>query len=199
MGGATWASKKLLCGALGLQGPSTNGGQLGPPKLRFWGSNLGPILGDLGGAWTPKSDFFETQLGGVPGDHGRFSWIHVGFSSAGHPKSIFSLPRPPKRKVFFPQSTKNQYFLSPEHQKSILSVPEAPKINIFCPWNTKNEYFLSLEHQKSIFSVPGAPKINIFCPWNTKKSIFSVSGAPPSAVAGTQLCCALDIFEEPRK
>ena len=96
------------------------------------------------------------------------------------------------------QSTKNQYFLSLEHQKSIFSVPRAPKINIF---------------------YPGAPKINIFCPRSTKNqyflspwqstknqyllspehhnSIFSLrirltNNQTPSAVAGTQLCCALD-------
>ena len=62
-----------------------------------------------------------------------------------------------------PGTTENQYFQSPEHQKSIFSVPGVPKINIFSPRSTKNQYFLSQEHQT------------------------------PSAVAGTQLCCALDI------
>ena len=115
-----------------------------------------------------------------------------------HQKSIFSVPGAPKINIFYPRSTKNQYFLSPEHQKSIFSIPGAPKINIF---------------------YPGAPKINIFCPQSTKNqyflspwqstknqyllspehhnSIFSLrirltNNQTPSAVAGTQLCCALD-------
>ena len=73
-------------------------------------------------------------------------------------------------------STKNQYFLSPEHQKSIFFVPGAPKINIFYPQNTKNQYFLSPEHHNSIFSL----------------RIRLTNNQTPSAVAGTQLCCALD-------
>ena len=104
------------------------------------------------------------------------------------------------------QNTKNQYFLILEHQKSIFSIPGAPKINIFCPRGTKNQYFFSVIKN---LSVSGAPKINIFWP-RTRKSIFSVprplkinksilsvrnrltNNQTPSAVAGTQLCCALD-------
>ena len=85
----------------------------------------------------------------------------------------------PKINIFFPRSTKNQYFLSLEHQKSIFSVPGAPKINIFypgapkinifCPRSTKNQYFLSPEHEKSIFSIPRAPQFNIFTPHSINK------------------------------
>ena len=86
------------------------------------------------------------------------------------------------------RSTRNQYFLIPEHQKSIFSIPRASKINIFCPWSTKNQYFLSPwqstknqyllspEHHNSIFSL----------------RIRLTNNQTPSAVAGTQLCCALD-------
>ena len=134
-----------------------------------------------------------------------------------HQKSIFSIPGAPKINIFYPRSTKKSIFLSPEHPKSIFSIPGAQKINILRPRSTKNQYFLSpehqksifsiLEHQKSIFFVPGAPKINIFCPQSTKNqyflspvhhtSIFSLrirltNNQTPSAVAGTQLCCALD-------
>ena len=42
------------------------------------------------------------------------------------------------------------------------------------------------EHQKSIFSVPRPLKINTFCPQSL------TNNQTPSAVAGTQLCCALD-------
>ena len=84
------------------------------------------------------------------------------------------------------RNTENQYFLSldhqksifsiPEHQKSIFFVPGAPNINIFCPQSTKNQYFLSPEHHNSIFSL----------------RIRLTNNQTPSAVAGTQLCCALD-------
>ena len=109
------------------------------------------------------------------------------------------------------RSTKNQYFLMPEHQKSIFSIPEhqksifsvpgAPKINIFYPLTIKNEYFLSLEHQKSIFSIPEHQKSIFFRQYllspEHHNSIFSLRirlthNQTPSAVAGTQLCCALD-------
>ena len=75
---------------------------------------------------------------------------------------MFPVPRPPKINIFCPCATKKQYFLSPEHQKSILCVPK---------------------HQKSIFSVPGTLKIQY---------LLSREHQTPSAVAGTQLCCALD-------
>ena len=87
----------------------------------------------------------------------------------------------PKINIFWPRSTKNQYFLFPD-TKNQYSFPGAPKINIFCPRTTKNQYFvsrstksqycLSPEHQTSIFSVPRPRKINIFCSQTTKNQNF---------------------------
>ena len=129
------------------------------------------------------------------------------FLSPEYQKSIFSFPGTPKINIFAPRSTKNQYFspqsiinqyfLSLERQKSIFSIPGAPKINIFypgapkinifCPRGTKNQYFLSPEHEKSIFSIPRAPQFKDF-----SLRIRITNNQSPSAVAGTQLCCALD-------
>ena len=92
-----------------------------------------------------------------------------------HQKSIFSVPGTPKMNILCPRSTKNQY--------SFVRIPEInifftriTKNHFFFSQTIKNQYFLSPEHQKSILPVRNRLTNN----------------QTPSAVAGTQLCCALD-------
>ena len=96
-------------------------GALGGPGFRASGCRVQRL--------TPKTKVFSKDSGGFCQVEG--SPPLVGASGA------------PKINIFFPQSTKIQYFFT-----------GAPKMNIFCPRSTKNQYFLSLEHEKLTFSFP---------------------------------------------
>ena len=67
--GATWASKKIGLRRPWAPRPLPDGGQLEPPKLNFLGPTWDPSWEGLGGAWTPKSDFFQVRLRRRSRDH----------------------------------------------------------------------------------------------------------------------------------
>ena len=87
-GGATWASKKKVCVALGLQ-PPPNGCQLGRPKLSILASNLGPILARSWRRLDAQERLFDVQLGGGPlssiKSHLGASWVVLGAATDSEP------------------------------------------------------------------------------------------------------------------
>lgn len=113
------------------------------------------------------------------------------FLSLQHQKSIFSLLRPPRNISLFPNHQRSILSVQ-SHQKSILSVPRPSKIN----------NFLSPDPQTSVFSMPRPLKFIICCPqsvfitWSLNhhwSALWTPRKAPPSDLAGTQVCYALDI------
>ena len=92
---------------------------------------------------------------------------------------MFPIPGLLKINIFVPQTSKNQYFQTPDLYKLMFSLPSTLKVSVADLWTSKNKYFRSPDIEKSIFR---SPDLNL------------ALNHPAKRGGGSPLCGALDRF-----